>query len=199
MTAPRRSCATARSLRPPRKSASTRKKHDAAFPRTRHSLLPRRGRRRSQTRSISIAFYDKPFLKFERLLETYLALCAARLPLVPDGDAGLAEGEALSEVAACERISGIGEVPTSTRRYGCCFTEHHLSHAASAFFPSPFERSRDSDHGRRRRMGDDQSGDRQGQRDLDSTRRFTFRIRSACSTRPSPITPASRSIPASTR
>src|SRR6202035_1818663 len=84
-----------------------------------------------------VVFYDKPFLKFERLLETYLAFA-------PRGFRSFAQAlpvwvkEKLFQKSlltkALDRCGGDG--PWSER---LLFTEHHLSHAASAFFPSPFE------------------------------------------------------------
>ncbi len=47
-----------------------------------------------------VAFYDKPFLKFERLLETYLAYAPRGFQFLPHGHAAVAEGEALPEDAA---------------------------------------------------------------------------------------------------
>ncbi len=81
-----------------------------------------------------VAFYDKPFLKFERLLETYLA-CAPRgfrsfLAAMP---LWLRQKLHLPR----EMSRGLGK--KYRRRY--VFTEHHESHAASAFFPSPFEKA----------------------------------------------------------
>lgn len=79
-----------------------------------------------------VAFYEKPLLKFERLLETYLTY-------VPQGF-GAFRGAAMSWPQLKLRL------PESIRRElgrgfrgEVCFTEHHESHAASAFFPSPFE------------------------------------------------------------
>ena len=80
-----------------------------------------------------VGFYDKPLLKFERLLETYLAYAPGGLRVVPQGDAALAQAEAVSAIARCSK--GLGG--KFTRRF--VFAEHHESHAASAFFPSPFE------------------------------------------------------------
>ena len=77
----------------------TRKKHDSGFPQ--HAVqycLDEAGIKLADVDYV--AFYDKPFLKFERLLETYLAYRAARLPVVPHGHAAVAEGEAVSEDAA---------------------------------------------------------------------------------------------------
>ena len=54
-----------------------------------------------------VVFYDKPFLKFERLLETYLALAPTRVPLLPDGDSAVAEGKAVSEEPAAQEAEGV--------------------------------------------------------------------------------------------
>src|ERR1051326_1375094 len=88
-----------------------------------------------------VAFYDKPFLKFERLLETYLAFAPSGLRsfqmAVP-----LWLREKLFQKSLLrdelKRLAG-GDAVDWERRL--LFTEHHLSHAASAFFPSPFEQS----------------------------------------------------------
>ena len=94
-----------------------------------------------------VAFYDKPLLKFERLLETYSELCSTRLPLLCHGHAHLAEGKAVSEVV-CSTPSSKSTCPDFNWSEKLLFAEHHQSHAASAFFPSPFERSGRLDHGR---------------------------------------------------
>jgi carbamoyltransferase len=83
-----------------------------------------------------VVFYDKPFLKFERLLETYLA-CAPHgftsfrqaMPLWLKEKLFL-KRMLLSEL--CSLDPGFGESKL-------LFSEHHLSHAASAFYPSPFD------------------------------------------------------------
>jgi carbamoyltransferase len=85
----------------------------------------------------AVVFYDKPFLKFERLLETYLA-CAPRglRSFVASMPIWLKEKLFLkSELKRqLERLcGGRGKLPL------LLFSEHHLSHAASAFYPSPFE------------------------------------------------------------
>ncbi len=79
-----------------------------------------------------VAFYDKPFLKFERLLETYLAVA-------PSGFRSFAEAMPiwLRQKLHLTRELNRGLKHRYRRRY--LFPEHHLSHAASAFFPSPFE------------------------------------------------------------
>ena len=79
------------------------------------------------------------------------------------------------------------------------YAEHHESHAASAFFPSPFEEAAILTHGRRRRVGHRLHRRRTRQRHRSCSRRSAGPTRSACSTRRSPTTPASRSTPANTR
>ena len=113
----------------------TRKKHDARFPR--HALdycLAEGGV--SLDEVDLVAFYDKPFLKFERLLETYLAFA-------PHGFASfrmaipvwLREKLFLKDYLKRELVQHRPDFDWDQR---LVFSEHHLSHAASAFFPSPF-------------------------------------------------------------
>ena len=83
-------------------------------------------------------FYDKPFLKFERLLETYIAFAPRGLRsfqmAVP---LWLREKLFQKSLLRSELKKCAGDHFDWDRRL--LFTEHHLSHAASAFFPSPFE------------------------------------------------------------
>jgi carbamoyltransferase len=114
----------------------TRKKHDPSFPV--HAIqycLEADGV--SLDDVDYIVFYDKPFLKFERLLETYLAFAPRGLrsfqmaiPL------WIREKLFQKDLLASElkRIS-----PSKNIEGKLLFSEHHVSHAASAFFPSPFE------------------------------------------------------------
>ncbi|MBV8202828.1 MAG: carbamoyltransferase [Acidobacteria bacterium] len=127
----------------------TRIKHDSAFPvnAVRFCLAQAGDGRGEAARLDGVVFYDKPLLKFHRILETYLAVAprglrsyVQALPLwlreklwIPprieealalctgNGDAGGARGP------------GAAEPPP------IYFTEHHESHAASAFYPSPFD------------------------------------------------------------
>jgi carbamoyltransferase len=109
----------------------TRKKHDPGFPTNAVSYcLQEAGIAVHQLDYV--AFYDKPLIKFERLIETYLAFapgglksfCAA-MPVW------------LKEKLFMRRIicKGVGK----TVKASLLFLDHHESHAASAFFPSPFE------------------------------------------------------------
>ena len=84
-------------------------------------------------------FYDKPFLKFERLLETYLAYA-------PRGFRSFAKampvwsGEKLFQREILRHALS-RNMPAVDIEQKLIFTEHHQSHAASAFYPSPFERA----------------------------------------------------------
>src|SRR5688572_11118650 len=84
-----------------------------------------------------VVFYDKPFLKFERLLETYLTFAprgykSFRMAIPP----WLREKLFLKDLLVKELGKVAGKDGWDER---LLFSEHHLSHAASAFFPSPFE------------------------------------------------------------
>lgn len=85
----------------------------------------------------AIVFYDKPFLKFERLIETYYGFAPkgifSFLTSIPIW---------LKEKLFLKRLiyQGLDKVGTYTKKnINLLFPEHHLSHAASAFYPSPFE------------------------------------------------------------
>ena len=174
----------------------TRKKHDAGFPRHAVDYCLRAAGVRS-TNSIYVVFYDKPFLKFERLLETYLAFA-------PRGFARFAWRMPLW---MREKLFQKNCLATSSRRYDrdilarrkLLFTEHHLSHAASAFYPSPFEEAAVLTMDGVGEWATTSVAHRQRQHARDLSRRSISRIRSGCCIPPSPITPASRSTPANTR
>jgi carbamoyltransferase len=119
----------------------TRKKHDSGFPRHATAYcLAEAGVGLDQIDHI--AFYDKPFLKFERLLETYLAFAprgfrSFRMAMPVWLKEKLFQKHLLREKLA-ELADGHGlEARELERRL--LFAEHHQSHAASAFYPSPFE------------------------------------------------------------
>lgn len=112
----------------------TRKKHDSSFPENaikycmdEHAIEP--------DQIDAIVFYDKPLLKFERLLETYYSFA-------PKGIASFLKAipQWIREKMFLKRIlrqglkhAGFQDIPK------LLFTEHHLSHAASAFYPSNFD------------------------------------------------------------
>ncbi|MGO9242625.1 MAG: carbamoyltransferase [Bryobacteraceae bacterium] len=115
----------------------SRKKHDARFPA--HAIdycLAQEGVRLDQVDYV--VFYDKPFLKFERLLETYIAFAPRGLRSFQ-----MAVPLWLKEKLFQKRLLREELQPWADGRIDwdgrLLFAEHHLSHAASAFFPSPFE------------------------------------------------------------
>ena len=117
----------------------TRRKHDAAFPHNAAAYCLREAGV-SLTDVDHIVFYDKPLIKFERLLETYLAYAPrgfrsflASMPVWLKEKLYLKAvlKKELAELGSCR----VDQLPS------LLFTEHHKAHAASAFFPSPFERA----------------------------------------------------------
>lgn len=87
----------------------------------------------------AIVFYDKPLLKFERLLQTYYSFSPrgirSFLKAIP---VWLDEKLFLKK----KILQGLGQVESfSTKKVKLLFTPHHLSHAASAFYPSPYQRA----------------------------------------------------------
>ena len=115
----------------------TRKKHDDAFPV--HAInycLQEAGIAAAELDHV--VFYDKPFLKFERLFETYLAFA-------PKGFGSFATSLPVwLKDKLFQKTMIVDALKDAFGRDGdwtskLLFSEHHLSHAASAFFPSPFE------------------------------------------------------------
>ncbi|MDH5560360.1 MAG: carbamoyltransferase [Deltaproteobacteria bacterium] len=114
----------------------SRKKHDPRFPENAVKYcLKEAGIKISEIKYI--VFYDKPFLTFERLLETYLSYA-------PRGAKSFLESMPVwlkqklhmrKEIINC--INELGE--SDTFQGDLLFSEHHESHASSAFFPSPYE------------------------------------------------------------
>ncbi len=114
----------------------SRKKHDPGFPinAIQWCLADARVTARDVDR---VAFYDKPFLKFERLLETYLAFAPR----------GFASFRTAMPVWLSEKLFQkdllLKELRAIDKDLGApdklLFAEHHYSHAASAFYPSPFD------------------------------------------------------------
>jgi carbamoyltransferase len=111
----------------------TRKKHDPSFPARAVAYVMEESGLRVADLS-AVAFYDKPLLKFERLLETYHGFAPqglrSFLMAIP---VWIKEKLFLRKIIRDELAKlGPGKPPL-------LFPEHHLSHAASAFYPSPFE------------------------------------------------------------
>jgi carbamoyltransferase len=112
----------------------TRKKHDAGFPSNAIEYCLREGK--CSLEDIDhVAFYDKPFLKFERLLETYVAMAPR----------GIRSFQMAIPVWLREKLFQKDllkrQLNSLTSKFDVeklLFVEHHFSHAASAFYPSPY-------------------------------------------------------------
>ncbi len=114
----------------------TRKKHDPAFPTNAvRYCLQEAGL--SIDKLDAVAFYDKPLLKFERLLETYHAFAPRGLRSFLTGMPVWLKEKMFLKRLLREELEKIE--PFDRKRVKFIFPEHHLSHAASAFYPSPFE------------------------------------------------------------
>ena len=116
----------------------SRKKHDARFPEHAVRFCLRQGAVPLSELKY-VVFYDKPLLKFERLLETYVAFSPegikSYLMAMP---VWMKEKVLLKKVLQKELLSLYPETAKASLP-SLLFTEHHEAHAASAFYPSPFE------------------------------------------------------------
>ena len=113
----------------------TRKKHDPAFPRNAIAYCIEAAKIKFDELD-HVVFYDKPFLKFERLMETYIA----------SAPRGFRSFKMAIPLWLREKLFQKSLLRRELREFSAgfdgtklLFCEHHLSHAASAFYPSPFE------------------------------------------------------------
>ena len=109
----------------------SRVKHDHRFPSKAVEFCLREAGIESEDLD-HVAFYDKPWLKFERLLETYVAFAPAGLPSFLKAMPLWLKEKLWMQESIKQEVGFDGEL---------LFPEHHQSHAASAFFPSPFDRA----------------------------------------------------------
>ncbi len=117
----------------------TRKKHDSNFPANAIAYCLSEAKITSKDIDY-VVFYDKPFLKFERLLETYLAFAprgfksfATSLPI-------WLKDKLFQKTVILDALKDLWGKDGNWKEK-LLFSEHHLSHAASAFFPSPFDQA----------------------------------------------------------
>ena len=111
----------------------TRKKHDSSFPiNAAKYVLDEAGIEYKELAAIS--FYDKPFIKFERLLETYHAFAPKGLTSFISSVPIWIKEKLFMKSLLKKELTKLGD-----EKIPVFFPEHHLSHAASAFYPSPFE------------------------------------------------------------
>ena len=116
----------------------TRKKHDSGYPS--HAIeycLAEAGIGLDEVDFV--AFYDKPFLKFERLLETYLAFAPRGFQSFRMAIPLWLKEKLFQKSLLSDELKKLA--PDFDWEKKLLFAEHHQSHAASAFFPSPFERA----------------------------------------------------------
>src|SRR5882757_7566719 len=110
----------------------TRKKHDESFPKNAIAYCLAEAGLTNGAQPDLVAFYEKPFLKCDRLFSPYLAVAPR----------GLSSFLKAVPVFVKQKI-WIKEIIRKELRFGgqILFSEHHQSHAASAFFPSPFSQA----------------------------------------------------------
>jgi carbamoyltransferase len=111
----------------------TRKKHDSDFPlNAAKYVLSEAGLDYNDLSAVS--FYDKPFIKFERLLETYHAFAPKGLLSFLSSVPVWIKEKLFMKKMLKDELKQLGN-----KKIPILFPEHHLSHAASAFYPSPFQ------------------------------------------------------------
>lgn len=119
----------------------TRIKHDAGFPENAvRFCLERAGTDLAGVDSV--VFFEKPLVKFERLLETYMASAPQGFKSFRTAMPVWLKEKLFQKRILAGRladISGGGKADRTAMKDKLLFSEHHLSHAASAFYPSPFE------------------------------------------------------------
>ena len=117
----------------------SRKKHDARFPGSAIKYcLDEAGLELDNVDHI--VFYDKPLLKFERLLETYLAYAPRGFRSFVVAMPIWLKEKLFLKTTLRRELAALGDIPVSEIP-ALLFSEHHEAHAASAFFPSPFNKA----------------------------------------------------------
>ena len=115
----------------------TRKKHDENFPVNAINYCLTEAKLSPQKIDY-VVFYDKPFLKFERLFETYLAFAPKGFKSFATSLPVWVKDKLFQKSVILDALKDNLDKSTDWSNK-LLFSEHHLSHAASAFFPSPFE------------------------------------------------------------
>ncbi len=115
----------------------TRKKHDAGFPT--HAIQYCLKEAEIKATDIdNVVFYEKPFVKFERLLETYLAFAPKGFTSFAKAMPVWIKDKLFQKSALIKELKSTLDDSVDWRER-LLFSEHHLSHAASAYYPSPFD------------------------------------------------------------
>ena len=114
----------------------TRKKHDPRFPYNAINFVLKFSNIKLSEID-HIVFYEKPFLKFERLLETYVALAPKGFQSFSKAMPLWLKEKLFQKKFIFDCLKNIDDKFMDESKL--LFSEHHLSHAASAFYPSPYE------------------------------------------------------------
>ena len=114
----------------------TRKKHDSSYPFNAIKFVLKYSRLKLSEIDY-IVFYEKPFLKFERLLETYVALAPKGFIQFAKAMPSWLREKLFQKKIIIDSLKKIEKNFNDEKKI--YFSEHHLSHAASAFYPSPFD------------------------------------------------------------
>ena len=117
----------------------SRVKHDASFPGLAIKFCLKHANIKPHLIS-NVVFYEKPFIKFERLLETYLAFAPKGFLSFTKAMPIWLKDKLFQKSLLIKKLQvTLGKEVNWKKRL--MFSEHHLSHAASAFYPSPFKRA----------------------------------------------------------
>ncbi len=117
----------------------TRKKHDDRFPINAVQYCMREAGIGPEALE-AVVFYEKPFMKFERLLETYLAFAPRGFRSFSTAMPVWIKDKLFQKSVLANQLKDLFGDDVDWREK-LLFSEHHLSHAASAFYPSPFEKA----------------------------------------------------------
>ena len=117
----------------------TRKKHDSGFPYNAIKYCVHEAKITADKIN-NVTFYEKPFLKFERLLETYLAFAPSGFSSFYRSMPLWIKDKLFQKSKIVKELENVFDENINWNER-LLFSEHHLSHAASAFYPSPFEKA----------------------------------------------------------
>ena len=115
----------------------TRKKHDERFPVNAIKYCLKQANINGKDIT-NVVFYEKPFLKFERLIETYLAIAPLGFLSFAKAIPVWIKDKLFQKNLLIKELKKVLDKNIEWKKR-LLFSEHHLSHAASAFYPSPFE------------------------------------------------------------
>lgn len=116
----------------------TRIKHDASFPRLALTYCLKEAGISGKDVD-RVVYYEKPFIKFNRLIETYLAFAPRGFSFFLKSMPSWLSDKLFMREILYEELKKTDEALSEKKKL--LFSEHHFSHAASAFFPSPFDRA----------------------------------------------------------